>query len=405
MGKYFFIGWALAFLFWAYSLAWLFDAVNYYGAGNLLSAFITILLVAYLSIYFGIFFFAIKFFQKSKYRYLILPSVFFLLEWMKSWIISGFPWLNLGAINEFLWGALPIIGASGTSFLIILVITLFFEKNHIFIARTAASILVALMIFGPGHYQKGGQEQLEISVIQPLNTDLKEIIQMTNTAKSDLVVWPEAVTLYNDKIIDLIEGKNVIGGFFREEKDSFYTSAINLRTNHLHDKRNLVPFGEFQPFGELLTAFNDFFNIPNSNLKRGDRLQDKAEWSALICWELVFNNTFTERVRGTDYIIHMSNDKWYGDKMPEQHLKHARMRAVESNKWVVSATIDGISQIISPRAEESSQRLERGTKGSITQKITLNSTDTTYLIYGDMPMLIVSLLFFGLGIFQRRYEN
>jgi apolipoprotein N-acyltransferase len=176
LGKYFFIGWALAFLFWAYSLAWLFDAVNYYGAGNLLSAFITILLVAYLSIYFGIFFFAIKFFQKSKYRYLILPSVFFLLEWMKSWIISGFPWLNLGAINEFLWGALPIIGASGTSFLIILVITLFFEKNHIFIARTAASILVALMIFGPGHYQKGGQEQLEISVIQPLNTDLKEII-------------------------------------------------------------------------------------------------------------------------------------------------------------------------------------------------------------------------------------
>ena len=101
----------------------------------------------------------------------------------------------------------------------------------------------------------------------------------------------------------------------------------------------------------------------------------------------------------------MSNDKWYGDKMPEQHLKHARMRAVESNKWVVRATIDGISQIISPRAEESSQRLERGTKGSITQKITLNSKDTTYLIYGDMPMLIVSLLFFGLGIFQRRYEN
>ena len=405
MIKYFLVGWFSAFLFWAFSISWLFDAVNYYGAGNLLSGFITILLVSYISIYFGIFTMAVKYFQNSRFRFLILPSVFFLLEWLRSWVISGFPWLNLGAINEYLWGALPLVGAAGTSFIIVLVIALFFEKNNKAFARTFAIGLCLLMAFGPGFTQKAGQEQLQISVIQPIDTDLNEIINMTKEANSDLVVWPEAVALYDKTIIDRIGEKNVIGGFFRQEGQDIYTSAINLETQHFHDKRNLVPFGEFQPFGDLLSSVNEFFNIPNSNLDRGASTQKKADWSALICWELVFNNTFTKRVRGTDYIIHMSNDMWYGDGMSEQHLKHARMRAVESNKWVVRATIDGISQIISPRTEESSKKLDKKTKGSITHTITLNRKDTFYLKYGDMPLLILSIVFLAIGLLNRRYEK
>ena len=96
---------------------------------------------------------------------------------------------------------------------------------------------------------------------------------------------------------------------------------------------------------------------------------------------------------------------WYGDGMSEQHLKHARMRAVESNKWVVRATIDGISQIISPRTEESSKKLDKKTKGSITHTITLNRKDTFYLKYGDMPLLILSIVFLAIGLLNRRYEK
>ena len=405
MNKYFFAGWCSAVLFWGFSIAWLFDAVNYYGAGNFLSGFITILLVCYISIYFGIFTMAVKYFQNSRYRTLVLPAIFFLLEWLRSWVISGFPWLNLGAINEYLWGALPIVGAAGTSFIIVLVIALFLEKNNIVIARSFGVLLCILMVFGPGHNQKSGKEQLSISVIQPLNTDIYEIITMTNESEADLVIWPEAVAFYDKKILSALDNKNVIGGFFREEGKKIYTSAINLETQHFYDKRNLVPFGEFQPFGELLSSFNDFFNIPNSQLERGPRNQNKADWSALVCWELVFNDTITNRVKGTNYIIHMSNDSWYGDGMAEQHLKHARMRAVESNKWVVRSTVDGISQIISPRPHESSEKLNKKTKGSITHTITLNNNDTFYIKYGDIPLLIISILFLGLGVIGRRYEK
>ena len=91
--------------------------------------------------------------------------------------------------------------------------------------------------------------------------------------------------------------------------------------------------------------------------------------------------------------------------MPAQHLKHAKARAVESNKWVVRATLDGISQIISPRSNESSVILERGEMGSITHEITLNSQDTFYIKYGDTPLLIISFLSLMFGIFFRNYEK
>lgn len=405
MNKYFLLGWLIAFFFWLYSISWIFDAINYYGAGNILSSSITLLLISYLSVYFGIFIFSINYFKGNRYRFLILPGVFFLLEWLRSWVISGFPWSNLGMLNENLWGLLPIVGVAGTSYLIILVIALIFEKNNIALKRIFAVSILFLLCFGPGHFQEPGDEKLKITVIQPLDTNIEEIIRMTNAADSDLVIWPEAVTVYDKNISTLVSDKVVIGGFFRQEKTNFYTSAINLKTGHYYDKRNLVPFGEFQPFGSLLTSLNNFFNIPNSNLSRGKSNQAKANWSALICWELVFNDTFTNRVKGTEYIIHMSNDKWYGGSMPAQHLKHAKSRAVESNKWVVRSTLDGISQIISPRYDESSKILKRGKKGSITHEIVLNDKDTFYIKHGDNPLLIISVLSLILAFFSRKNEK
>ena len=69
------------------------------------------------------------------------------------------------------------------------------------------------------------------------------------------------------------------------------------------------------------------------------------------------------------------------------------------------ATLDGISQIISPRSNESSAILERGEMGSITHEITLNSQDTFYIKHGDTPLLIISVLSLLFGIFFRKYEK
>ena len=87
--------------------------------------------------------------------------------------------------------------------------------------------------------------------------------------------------------------------------------------------------------------------------------------------------------------------------MPEQHLKLARARAVESNKWVVRSTTDGMSQIISPKKDESSKILKRGEVGSISSEIKLNEKNTPYLIYGDFPLLIICLVILLLTVLQK----
>ena len=392
MTRFFLIGFLIGVIFWSLSISWVYDAINFYGAGQILSIALTVLMILYLSLYFGVFALSVKYFEKSKLKVLILPSIFFILEWIRSWMLSGFPGQNLGILFEDLWGLLPVIGVSGSSFVIVLICCIILDKAQLIYKIPAASALILLLLFGPGHYQQGGSEKIQVSIVQPVESNFKNVLEITNNIDTEIVVWPEGVTWYDKSLFLELRDKTIIGGFFRKDGDKAYQSVINTKTGHIYDKRNLVPFGEFQPFGDLLTPISSFFNIPNSSFARGGYNQEKSDWSGLVCWEIVFNNTFVNRVKDTQFIVHVSNDSWYGESMPSMHLKHARARAVESNKWVIRATTDGISQIISPRSKESSKTINRGEKGYISHEITLNNNDTVYVKIGDLPLLIFSFI-------------
>ena len=79
MIKFFRLGFLFGFLFWSFSILWIYDAINFYGAGTFLSSLLTFLLIAYLSCYFGLFGMAVHFFKDHKYRLFLIPSSFFLL--------------------------------------------------------------------------------------------------------------------------------------------------------------------------------------------------------------------------------------------------------------------------------------------------------------------------------------
>ena len=90
MTKIFFVGWVVAAIFWTCSISWIFDAINYYGAGMFLSFIISFLLIGYVSTYFGVFLIALKFFRTSNYRPLIFASIFFRpLAWAMSIGVLG----------------------------------------------------------------------------------------------------------------------------------------------------------------------------------------------------------------------------------------------------------------------------------------------------------------------------
>ena len=414
MIKAFFRGLVIGLIFWSLSINWIFDAINFYGAGYFLSFCITTLLILYLSIYFGLFTLLVRFFEGNKFLVLLIPSLIFILEWVRSWMISGFPWLNIGIFSVPInfTGYLPFIGVSWTSFIFGLIVVLALKKSILRIGSIFLMLLVGFFNPYKNFFLDEYSKQLKIAVIQPVQNNFKILNNLTLQAKNqgaEIIIWPEAVSSYQHFLErEEFEGIDIIGGFFVQEDEKIFTSIVNTSTNDRYDKRNLVPFGEFQPFNNLLKDFSVFFNIPNSSLTRGEKSQKKVfikeiPFSGLICWELSFNDTFVDRTRNTAFIIHVSNDSWYGKNMPTQHLLHAKARAIEAQKWVVRSTTDGISDIIPPYTQrKSTEHIPKGADSFKIETISTNMKNTTYLVFGDYPLLIFSFMIILLALIDKR---
>ena len=117
-------------------------------------------------------------------------------------------------------------------------------------------------------------------------------------------------------------------------------------------KAHLVPYGEYLPLRWLLEPLGasrlvagslDFWPGP------GPRTFDFAGWGKAgmqICYEIVFSGQVVDRANRPDFLFNPSNDGWFGDYGPPQHLAQARMRAIEEGLPVLRATTTGISAVI-----------------------------------------------------------
>jgi apolipoprotein N-acyltransferase len=126
----------------------------------------------------------------------------------------------------------------------------------------------------------------------------------------------------------------------------------------IYHKHHLLPFGDFLPFNDALRGLIHFFDIPLSDFSAGKSIQAALrhpllEIKPFICYEIAF----PEQVRKTlgtrnQLIVTLSEDGWFGHSWgPHQHLDIARMRALETGRWVLRATPTGISAIINPHGD------------------------------------------------------
>ncbi len=120
-----------------------------------------------------------------------------------------------------------------------------------------------------------------------------------------------------------------------------------------YDKIHLVPFGEYVPLrnwikfaGRLTADISDF--TPGTDYRVG-QLPD-GKFGTFICYEAIFPGEVRQfTANGAELLINISNDGWFGrSSAPAQHLMMARVRAVESRRWLLRDTNNGFTAAIDP---------------------------------------------------------
>ena len=399
-------GFVAGVVFFAVTLYWLNIVMTTYGhLPVMLSFLLYLLLAAYLAFYWAIATWAacrLKEFRGYSFA-LTLPVFWVALEFLREFLLTGFPWATLG-YSQHDW--LPMVqsadlfGVYGLSYLIVLcnaaLAECFLLKSRGPSQGWPGKALAVAIVLLLGNYAYGvwclqqnldtRAESLNVAVVQGnIPQDLKwrpeSQISTVQTYRDlslraeqdgakDLIVWPEAAMPFYfqdggplaDSVTGLAaEAKTALlfgspayrrdSGTLRYLNSAFLLSPTAEEQGR-SDKIHLVPFGEYVPLGKFLPFVNklvagigDYSPGEINPLPIGSH-----NLGVLICYEVVFPELAREYVRqGSDLLVNITNDAWFGkSSAPWQHLAMARFRAIENRVWVARAANTGISAFIAP---------------------------------------------------------
>ena len=440
------LGYIFGFSMFDIGVNWLHISINLFGGINIYFAIlITYLLIAFLSLYPAICgYISTKYFKNN--LFLSLPALWFISEWARGIVLTGFPWLNIGTsqTDSILINFAPLIGDYGVTFIVCIIASCIVKiiaggKINFLIGIVPIFLVFSLSIlFSQINWTKSKNQDLNITIIQGAipqeikwqqNQDKKSYKIYSDLTKpfwkSDLIIWPETAIssiydLSNEYIkkIEMQKEKSdviFVTGIIRQNKTNkeSYNSMLLIDNKHyIYDKYHLVPFGEYLPFKEILYNFIRFFKIPISNFSKSkSRLSnidtEKANFGMSICYEDAFGSEIRRSMPHADILINVSNDAWFGDSFaPHQHLQIARMRAVENGRYFLRSTNTGISAVINNKGEiiANSPQFEKYT---INENVTLYSGVTPFSKYGNKFLMILCslILLFSYIFDQRKYKK
>lgn len=338
------------------------------------------------------------------------PLLWTALEWVQGNLGDlSFPWLGLGtslAAFPVLAGAADLVGARGLTFWLVLANALAAEA--VLRARAGRPLrwsvaAAALTATAPALYGWWRAETLElrpaarVAIVQPnipedLKLDreqavdsslasLRRLMARLEPGSADVVVWPEvalpaalqhpaeaglvdAVREMSARVrAPIIAGAYGLGG--GPERLAIYNSAFMVTEGGLvgypYSKIHLVPFVERVPFIdpsrlEALTGGLRYFGGLSPGEETPVMVVGNASFGILICYESAFASLTREyRHAGSNYLVNMTNDAWYGRKAWYgrttalwQHPAHLVMRAIEQRVGVARAANTGISMFVDP---------------------------------------------------------
>jgi len=452
--SFFKYGWLFGFGYFLCSLYWIAISLTFDESFKFLIPIAIVLLPAFLAIFYGLitYFFSFFYSKNVVVTFFIFSILYGSVEFIRGSILTGFPWNLIAFSFSESIHFIQIVSVIGTYSFNLFCISLFTvpaifilrnNRKEIIICFLFIVISTGFLIFGNSKYNQFNtltdiKNNFTIRAVSPnISLDrfyskqdefkiIKELISLSSPEKKEPTVflWPEGIIpdsylrdmgMYkelfsknfgNDDLI--IMGLNSIE--IKDGENLFFNSMAlfdnKLNLIQSYNKVNLVPFGEFTPFEKIFsllglkTVTNDYQSFSKGeNLKALSIKNEKIELKLLplICYEIIYPNRLFED-KNFDYIVNISEDGWFGNSVgPKQHLAHSIFRSIESGKYVIRSTNNGISAIINPIGIIE-KKVEFGSTGYVDFKKGKASQSTLYMNYGNKTFFMIILLYIFLII-------
>ncbi len=381
-------------------------------------------------------------------RVMALAVAWTFMEWVRSWIFTGFPWNLIGSV----WVAVtPVLqfaaigGVFGLSALTVFcagmpVLLGSGAKRHIGPVLASLSLLALVAIWGACRVPSGPApvhadirlRMVQANIEQTLKwkpglaaDNLARYLAMSRAPGFDhisAVVWPETAVPYilseNPGVLDPLTtavppGGLLLAGTVREtlEPPDGYTLYNSLQAFDgqgdilaTYDKAHLVPFGEYVPLRHWLPL--EKLTPGGADYQPGPgpmtlHLPGLPPVGVMICYEAIFPAAAAPAER-PEWLLNITNDGRFGISAgPYQHLAAARLRAVEQGLPLARTAGTGITAMIDPYGRVVAE-LPLGTSGILDSELPLPLRTTLFSRARSTALVTVVILWDKVGQFVTR---
>ena len=446
---FFYYGWFFGFSYFLSSLYWISISLTFDKDFNFLIPISLILIPSFLALFYGLITLFFYLFNPKNIlsAFFLFSFLFGIIEFVRGTIFSGFPWnLIVYSFSESL-NFISIISVIGTYSLNLIIIS-FYTIPTLYILRSSNKdtvVCISLLFLSVIFFIYGILQQKKfknytvkenpytIRIIGSNvsldrfynNTDaedvINELISISSPEKKRKIffIWPEGIipntyqdefNLYRDITSKHFDENHLIGlGITSREiknnKSKYYNSFsvfdhnFNLIDNY--KKINLVPFGEFLPFESILDKVG--LKVITNNIGSFDKGKERKiieikqnsqqlKFLPLICYEIIYSGNLTKNFN-FDFILNISEDGWFGKSIgPKQHFAHSIFRAIESGKYLVRASNNGIAAIINPLGQIE-KKINYGVSGYIDFINRKDLDKTIFSTFGNKIFILLILLY------------
>jgi apolipoprotein N-acyltransferase len=376
---------------------------------------------------------------------LLAPAGWTLMEWLRGWLFTGFPWLQLGSAHSD--SALMALAPVGGVHLMTLVSALTAGALVLLLDgdwRSRAAAGACLVLPWAGAFAVAGREwtrptaaAFPVALLQgaiPQEEKWQAEHRADTLARyralnrealgARVIVWPESAIplLAHDAEVYLesirrearAAGSDVMIGLLRFD---FETGAIrngllsmSAAGDSWYYKRRLVPFGEFFPVPPMVRRWMRLMSLPYYDMTPGAERQPALaaggeRLGATICYEDAYGSEQLAVLPEATLLVNVTNNAWFGDSAaPHQQLQMSRLRAREAGRWLMRATSNGITAVIGPDGRVTA-RAPQFEPAVLRATVQPRTGLTPYARTGNWPVLTLAVLMAAVAVvsgMQRR---